>query len=55
MKFETINYIYNLLSKEVDTTETIQRYTYKDLLEADIANRQTAFTHRSCLHSITFL
>ena len=42
MKFETINYIYNLLSKEVDTTETIQRYTYKDLLEADVEELRSA-------------
>ena len=35
MKFETLNYIYNLLTKEVDTTRTLQQHTFKNLCEAE--------------------
>ena len=35
MKFETLNYIYNLLTKEVDTTRTLQQHTFKILCEAE--------------------
>ena len=35
MKFETLNYIHNLLTKEVETTRTLQQYTYKTLREIE--------------------
>ena len=35
MKVETLNYIYNLLTKEVDTTRTLQQHTFKILCEAE--------------------